>query len=209
MLQSILDQPLIQGDEVLVVGDGPQPQARELVRQAGEPFRYLEHGPDHCWGDGQRNFAMPLARGQYLVFCDDDNALLPGAFNAIRQAAAEFPGRPLIFRIRFLSGHIAPSAPRLKCSDYDTACGAWPNVPGRLGKWGRRYEGDYLFARSTLDLYPNRDQDAVFRRELIAAHRPHLLPPNVLPAFKSFAPKRVPDAASVVAQARGGESMEL
>ena len=29
-----------------------------------------------------------------------------------------------------------------------------PNVPGKLGTWGTRYEGDFDYIRSTLQHYP-------------------------------------------------------
>jgi glycosyltransferase involved in cell wall biosynthesis len=191
MLDSIARQDLIvgnAGDEVLVVGDGPQPSAAKCVKSInqecfGQPFRYLEGPLDHCFGNTQRNFGIRHARGDYIVFQDDDNVMLPGAFRAMRGAAEQFCGRPVIFKVRFLNGQIAPSGPRLVCGDFDTACGAWPNMLGKLGGWGRSYEGDYLFARDTLALYDLGEAEAIWRPEVIAAHRPHLMPPA---EFKKF-----------------------
>jgi glycosyltransferase involved in cell wall biosynthesis len=202
MLNSIRAQGLHRSDEVLVIADGEQPFARDLVREFGAPFRYLVHGPEHSYGNAQREHGMKRARGQHLVFADDDNAFRPDAFRVIRRAAQETPDRPLIFRVVFLSGHIAPMGPRLVLGDFDAACGVWPNREGRLGYWGQLYGGDFTFARSTLDLYPERDRAAVWRPEIIAVHRPHQQPAEVL---KQFAPARVPDAASVELEARDGE----
>jgi glycosyltransferase involved in cell wall biosynthesis len=182
MLASIAGQDLGASDEVLVIGDGPQPAAELLARDLGPPFRYLEGPLEHAFGDPQREYGMARARGDYLLFADDDNAYLPGAFAAIRAAALVFADRPLIFRVRFLSGEIAPSAPRLNCGDFDTACGIWPNRSDRLSAWGHCYTGDYVFARQTLDLYPDRDRSAVWRSEIIAVHRPHLAPTDSMGA---------------------------
>jgi glycosyltransferase involved in cell wall biosynthesis len=175
-LSSIRDQGFIDGDEVLVVGDGPQPAAVALVENLGRPFRYLEHGPCHDYGDSQRNFAMPQATGDYLVFVDDDNTMLPNAFLAIRQMAKKFPKRPLIFRVRFTDGRPAPSGPKLILGDYDTACGVFPRDPARLAHWKGMYGGDYEFAKDTLALYPNGEAAAVWCKPIIGVHRPHLLP---------------------------------
>jgi glycosyltransferase involved in cell wall biosynthesis len=198
-LASIATQ-LCDGDEVLMVGDGPQPLAAKLAEAFGAPLSYFElRSPKpNMWGDPQRNFAMPLARGDYLVFQDDDNVMLPGAFAAMRAAAAEDPGRPLIFRVRYLDGRIAPSGDALLYGDFDTACGIWPRR-GPLGTWPGAYGGDYFFARQTLDLYPDRDHAAVWRPEVIAVHRPHRMPAG---QFEKFASQHAPDAAGVMAQAR-------
>lgn len=139
------------GDEVIVCGDGPQPQAEAAAKNFG--IRYLEGPSEHRWGHAQRNFAIPHATGDYLVFLDDDDAFVPNAFQAFRDAIAETPGRPIFFRFIDKNGCIIWRTQKLEQGDISTQCLCLPNLPGKVGTWGDRYEGDYDMAVSTLALW--------------------------------------------------------
>ena len=56
-LATIAAQELLPGDEVLVIGDGPQPEAERMFQAAGLPGRYLDGPERHNWGGAQRTFA--------------------------------------------------------------------------------------------------------------------------------------------------------
>jgi len=72
-LDTIVPQ-LRDGDEMLVVGDGPQPAAYEMVRQLNSPLvHYWEYGPVFNYGNPQRNIAIERATAQWLHFIDDDD----------------------------------------------------------------------------------------------------------------------------------------
>ena len=49
-LATIAAQELLPGDEVLVIGDGPQPEAERMFQAAGLPGRYLDGPTRHNWG---------------------------------------------------------------------------------------------------------------------------------------------------------------
>lgn len=149
-LSSIAAQALSVDDEVLVVGKGPEIQA--LAEKYG--YRYVEDGPFGCWGQRERQAAMAKATGTHLLFMDDDDYYLDGAFAAIRSTVSAWPGHPVMFRM------YGPSHVGLIWRSLVVACG---NVSGtqfvvpnddRLGTWSQRYEGDFDFITSTLRNYP-------------------------------------------------------
>lgn len=172
-LRALLERDIVpqlaEGDEVLVVGDGPQPQARAQAEGLDARVRYLEFGPDHYWGHPQRNHAMGQARGAHLMSLDDDDILLPGALKDVRSEIAANPGRPLIFRMNH-AGTVLWSDPNVRLANLSTQMFVVPNIASRLGTWGRRYEGDFDFIRSTLDLFPEKDAAAAWCDKVIATH---------------------------------------
>lgn len=172
MLDRVLGQLAPQtadGDEILVVGDGRQPEAQEMASRHGGRVKYMEHGPDHCWGHPQRNWAMPLARGSHLMSMDDDDESLPGALSAVRAAVAAAPDSVHAFRIHHKGGLIWAER-AVYMGNLSTQNFVVPNVPARLGRWGRRYEGDFDFIRSTLDLHPDGDATVVWHEDIVAVH---------------------------------------
>jgi len=152
-LESITSQ-LLAGDEVIVRPD-----------RSGD------------WGATPRTAGARQATGDYLLWMDDDDLYLPGAFAAIRSALRQNPGRPHLFKL-WRAGPGAddfsdelPRAPVVKVGENSTQMFVVPNDPARIGTWGTRYEGDFDFIASTLSLYP--PNSVVFRPEIIAVWRPH------------------------------------
>lgn len=161
-----LKAQLAPDDEVLVIGDGPVKMGA-AVEPFGAQFRYLEHGPDHAWGHPQRNYAMPLAKGTHLMSLDDDDALCAGGLDMIRKAIAEHPSAPLMFRMHH-EAILLWRDPVFMEGNVSTQMFVTPNVQGKLGKWGRRYPGDFDFMASTIALYPSGS--LVWRPEITAIH---------------------------------------
>lgn len=161
-----LKAQLAPEDEVLVIGDGPV-NAATVVEPFGPQFRYLEHGPDHFWGHPQRNYAMPLSRGTHLMSLDDDDALCPGGLEMVRAAIRQHPNSPLMFRMHHES-ILLWRDPGVRDGNVSTQMFVTPNVKGKLGVWGRRYQGDLDFIVSTLALYPKNS--LVWRQEVTAIH---------------------------------------
>ncbi|AMV24169.1 Glycosyl transferase family 2 [Gemmata sp. SH-PL17] len=172
-LGSLRGQAWGPGDEVLVVGDGSQPVARELFEQFGLPGRFVENpGPTGTWGHHARNWVLDtrLARGAYLMALDDDDEYHPGALAAVRRALGENPGRPHIFR---MTGHplnpLLWARPVLEVGNLGTPMLVFPNDPARLGRYGMWGAGDFDFCAQTCAHFPD---GPVWREEPVCMVRP-------------------------------------
>ena len=174
-LESLAENGALVTDDVIVVGDGEQPGSRRIVEAFPKDrltIRYFEHGPRNTVGNAQRNFAMPLAVGTHLAFLDDDDECAHGGMTAIRETVADNPGRPLIFREESRTARhpwgVVWVDHVLRSGNVGTQGIVVPNVPAMLGRWGEHYCGDFEFARSTVDLYPNKDRDIVWVDKIVA-----------------------------------------
>lgn len=145
-------------DEWLVVGDGPQPAARALVERLGDSrARYLEvRQPRSAYGNAQRNLAMHAARAGWFLFLDDDDELLPGALDAVRQRLQQ--PLPLMFRMDYRPGRrFLWEQPVLREGNVGGGMFVIPNLPGRWAEWpetDRSCVGDFTWIRQTLALWP-------------------------------------------------------
>jgi GT2 family glycosyltransferase len=84
-LQAVADQRCPLTVEHIVVHDGPGPRSRFLANLFGA--RYFEtEGLGH-WGAGCKDLGIREARGEYVVFWDDDNSYEPWALTALYVAA--------------------------------------------------------------------------------------------------------------------------
>ncbi len=149
-LQSLADQPLAPSDQVLAVGSG------DAVRGAAKRFGYtwLPCAPGGNWGSVERRHGIKYATGTHLVFLDDDDVFLPGAFPAMRVACAAYPGRPLMFRMIAPWGATLWRDPVVRQGNHGGPQFVTPNDITRLGHWSSRYECDFDFCVSTLAHYP-------------------------------------------------------
>jgi glycosyltransferase involved in cell wall biosynthesis len=105
-------------------------------------------------GDTPRNQTMHRAAGSHLLFMDDDDVYVPGAFAAMRRFADDNPGRIGIFRIEYTTGPKRWRVPELRNRNVSTQNFLVPNVPGKLGVWEHRgtIHGDYTFIEETARL---------------------------------------------------------
>lgn len=146
--------------EVLVIGDThhndfelPLSVAPSLCHNYN--VTYLEYdGGGHNWGHHQRNYGMTRARGKWLSFLQDDDALNPGAFEAIFNAI-DFHWGVILGQTQTWQVGIVPREKRLYEGNVDANCIIVPNVPERLGVWENRYAGDFSFIRDTCELWDN------------------------------------------------------
>jgi hypothetical protein len=192
-LRSIGEQTLMDGDEVLLVTDGPQPLAGELFAASGLPGQCIETAVTRDIGASQRNRGMDLAAGRYLLFMDDDDVFAPDAFAAIRAAVRATPGRPHLFRMRYAAtGRVLWASHAIALGNVSTDMIVFPNLP-QLQRWDKRDGHDFRFVVNNLPLWPTGS--LVWREEVIAIVRP--TDGEFLPLPRSSAmtsgPRRVED----------------
>ncbi|REJ97807.1 MAG: glycosyltransferase [Planctomycetota bacterium] len=156
-LKSALPQ-LSANDEWFIIGDGPQPHAREAVAVLNdERIRYREHvDPSSSYGNSQRNRGMREAQADYFVFLDDDDTLLHGALDAVRREAAS--GAPLMFRMDYRPGQrLVWEEPVVRVGNVGGAIFVIPNQVGRWAEWPQFDQSgisDFAFITQTLALWP-------------------------------------------------------
>jgi len=157
-------------DEMIVVGDGPQPEGRRIAGLfEGHGVRYMEVGPDHCFGHPQRNAAMASALGTHLAFMDDDDEYADGALDHMREVLSQNPLKMAIFRAQVESPkRLLWRVKSIRVGNVSTQMVAVPNIPTLLGVWERRYAGDYDFIWGTAEKLPNGAADVVWSERVVA-----------------------------------------
>lgn len=161
------------GLSIIVASSGRPTLARTLLSIAPqlEPGDELlvDVNEDAPWGHAARNRQMARATGSHLLFMDDDDMYLEGALKLARTVAAWTPSRVHIFRMRYPDQDVIWREHEVELGNVSTIMLMVPNEPGRLGEWGDRYEGDFDFLTSTLEL---RGDAPVWHEDVIAAVRP-------------------------------------
>lgn len=157
------------GDEVLVVGGVEEMTDVEphVVR------RFIPHPPGEDWGHKERNFAMPLARGQYLAHIDDDDVYVPGARAIMAEAIAQHPARPVIFRMEYMNGQRLWRDKIVRIGNVGTPMSLIPNDPANHGEFGSFYGGDMHYLESYAARAGYASEDFVWREEVTVLIRPH------------------------------------
>lgn len=94
------------GDEIIVVGDGPQLVAEEIVSHIHmdmppeTELLYMEIEPTHHFGAEQIDEGISLAKGDIIVLCGDDDCGSHDALAIIRAAVKEHPYCVHLFRYK-------------------------------------------------------------------------------------------------------------
>src|SRR5260370_773185 len=115
-LASIRSQRLIEGDEVLLVHDGEAGATTVAAwDQAGLPGKMvvLTAGPHRDWGAAARTVGQSMAKGTHLLWQDDDDQYLPGAFDVIRREIIASPADILLFRMVYPDGRVLWTGPAI------------------------------------------------------------------------------------------------
>lgn len=174
-LADSLRKQLYPGDEVIVVGDtfhGPLDAVRDWVLQQPQ-WRWVEHDAGRAaWGHPQINYGMTVARGDYLLFQDDDDIYAPGALVNVHRAIRRAPLAPHLFRFkaaRYGGQPIWQQKGVVAVGMIGGHCIVTPNDPARTGRWTDRYEGDFDFIEETLRLW--EPIAPVWREEVIVLAR--------------------------------------
>lgn len=166
MLEVFVPQ-LESGDEVFIIGDGPTPAARRMVESVSCPrIIYDEMGPYWNWGNPQRNWAMDRAKGEFLVFLDDDDDPHPRGLQFIKQGAARNPDRVHMFRVHCPFGFLPYGGKVIPCH-VSGQCIIPPNDKKKLGRWSGKYSADMDFITGTLAHYP---PDSIMFHDEVICH---------------------------------------
>ena len=107
-ISSVVDA-LEDDDELIVVGDGRQDYAADVV-EAFQPANivYIEASMDgSVFGNAQRDAGMALARGDFLCWLDDDDVYVHGALDEIRRCIGDDRTHAHIFKALWGAGHHA------------------------------------------------------------------------------------------------------
>lgn len=121
------------------------------------------------WGNATRNELLQRAKGDFLMFMDDDDIFTAGAIKKVREHIGKEPARLHLFRMRYVTGRELWLAPVVLVGNVSTQMIAVPNVPEALGRFGDRYEGDYDFIVSSMRSFGT----PIFIPEVISIYRPH------------------------------------
>jgi glycosyltransferase involved in cell wall biosynthesis len=119
------------------------------------------------WGHRARNEMMEKATRDMLLFMDDDDIYLPGGLEMVRQGVGEWTSNLHIFKMEYMDGSPLWRQPVLALGNLSTQMIVAPNIPGLLGHWGDRYEGDFDFACSTAQ----KAGEPFWHEEIIARYR--------------------------------------
>jgi glycosyltransferase involved in cell wall biosynthesis len=99
--------------EVIVVDDGSSDRSIEAVREFEDQRIVLVRHERNRGQCAARNTGMGRARGQWIVFLDSDDELLPGALAAMHARAIQSTNgvRRMLFSCRSESGRVSPDPP--------------------------------------------------------------------------------------------------
>lgn len=166
-LASIAPQ-LHDGDEHIVIGDGAQPRAAETCAEYGAS--YQDGTQTHNYGAAQRDVGISLARGDWLLFCDDDDTFTPDALATVRQVVVDNPTMPHLFRMRYRASGVVLWQDDIVCEgNVGTPMIVVPTCL-ELPAWSDghpvAYTSDHRFIQRVTDLY-----GVVWRKEIICIVR--------------------------------------
>jgi glycosyltransferase involved in cell wall biosynthesis len=106
------------------------------------------------WGHAARNQLMKAARGDAIMFLDDDDVYLPGALTIVRRSVERSPYIMHMFKMLYSDGRELWRTTDVSCGNVSTQMVVCPNNQPMLGRFGEGvYEGDYHFIKSSMDRF--------------------------------------------------------
>lgn len=163
MAQSMVDAGIRPCDEVVVVTDGKVETKRALACLPASVIVKKHPATDEKHRAGVlRNYGMPLASGNFLMFMDDDDVYTHGALDRVRYHIGRTRGGtgPMLFR---MVAHWGETLWRsfgkwqqnpVSFRNVSTQMFVIPNRPKRLGEWGAQRGSDWHFISTTLHKWP-------------------------------------------------------
>lgn len=162
---------------VIVPSSGERPTLGRTLEsissqmQVGDELLCLVNRDGH-YGAKSIDSGQQRARATHLLYCDDDDIFVPGAFDRIRAWAAEHPKTVGIFRRAYLGG-IQWDTPVLVHGNIQRMCLCVPNVPGKLPVWDETpFESNIV--EQTVDL---QGIGYEFVDQVVGLTRPHMATP--------------------------------
>lgn len=153
-----------QGDcvlEVLVVDDAAEPATRDAVLAIGDPR--VSYHPRAVGSGGRpvlvRHEALPLAKGAFVCFLDDDDLIAPGGFQRLLEELAAHPTAAMAF------GRIEPFGAGGAALAHEVAWFLDAAHRARRAQWSGRM---FLVATLLFDGSLFVTSAALFRRERLA-----------------------------------------
>lgn len=89
-IESVLSQQSDYSIEIILVDDGSPDRCGEILDRYGERENVLVIHQENAGVSAARNTGMRHANGEYMLFLDSDDILLPGAISALLDAAREY-----------------------------------------------------------------------------------------------------------------------
>jgi hypothetical protein len=163
-LQSVKDQPMRDGDVVLVVGRGAF--IEETARQFGAQF--LDCPPGGHLGSEERIAAFPHVTTSHLAFLDDDDIWAAGAREAIASGQQATPSNPMLYRMQYADGRRLWRDKAVRRANVGTPMMVLPNQREKFGQWSGSRFNDFDFLNS-MHWTP---KEIVWRPEVLALVRP-------------------------------------
>jgi glycosyltransferase involved in cell wall biosynthesis len=153
---------LASEDKVIVIADGPVPEAQDIFADAGLPGGFVAlpwRTNDH--GGTPRQVGMECCPCDYLWFLDDDDRAAPDALEAIHREIDQGPICPRVFRMARGHPHndtlwTVPSISYANVSSQMYVVPAVPALRPRWGRWSKRYGHDLDFLASLAALWLGR-----------------------------------------------------
>jgi GT2 family glycosyltransferase len=129
------------------------------------------------WGHGIRNKYQKKLKGDYIMHADDDDIYVDGAIDLIKNYIEKNDYETMMLFKFFLTNKNDTywKDPELRFSNIGTPCGVIPNIPEKMGKWGKRRGGDFDFYNSCKFNYK-------FIDELIYCAKPMVSKPPMVSA---------------------------
>jgi hypothetical protein len=142
LLHTLRSIETLPGDEILVVG-GVNPMCTD------PRVRCIPCKPGGDWGHAERNYASPMAKGQYIAHIDDDDVFAPGHRVLMQDAIEKTPGLPILFRMQYPNGYRLWQEEKVYCGNVGTPMFLIPNQPEKCGTWGSFVGGDCSFLETS------------------------------------------------------------
>ena len=101
-----------------------------------------------AWGYPSRDRMCQQAQGDFLMFMDDDDEYLSGAFQIVRDRIGEDRECLHIFRGNWTDRSPLWAVPEVKEDNVSTQLIAVPRDLARATAWGTRYAGDFDFIKA-------------------------------------------------------------
>lgn len=161
------------GDEILVVSDMSLNLHMQSFVMNNKYVKCMHHLAGNDWGHTERNFAMPYAKGDYIAHLDDDDAYALNHRVIMEGVLQKYPGRPVIFRMRYKNGAILWRDKIVRVGNVGTPMSLLPNDPMNRGEFGSYYGGDIFYLESFAARAGYASEDFVWSEETTVLIRPH------------------------------------